>query len=178
MDKSILRKDIKVAKSQLSAAERRSAADSIKRRIETSELFVLAQNILLYHSLPDEVDTHRWIEDWCKTKTLFLPVVVGDTLEVRAYLGDNLHAGAYSIYEPTGEKLHDLSILDLVIVPGVAFDRRHNRLGRGKGFYDRLLREISAPTIGVAYNCQIATQIPVEAHDIALSHIFTPDAIY
>ena len=63
--------------------------------------------------------------------------------------------------------------IDLVIVPGVAFDRQHNRLGRGKGFYDRLLSTLSAPKIGICYSFQLKEHIPTEPFDKKMDLILT-----
>ena len=177
MDKRQLRRIVKAAKESLSPAEKRVSAESIGRAIEALPQFAAARRILLYHSLPDEVATHIWIQKWQHTKTLYLPVVEGDTLRVCPCEGD-LHTGAYGIKEPGGESLADLSVIDLVIVPGVAFDADGNRLGRGKGYYDRLLPQIAAPRVGVAYDCQIVEHIPADPHDIPMTLVVTPGRIY
>ena len=146
-EKDILRKQIKKAVAQLSSEEKKAAATALKKRIETSSFFVEARTILLFHSLPDEVCTHEWIADWHSRKKILLPVVKGDTLVVRPYAPDKMSTGSYGIAEPAGEDVTDYSDIDLVIVPGVGFDPHGNRLGRGKGFYDRLLKKISVYVI-------------------------------
>lgn len=89
-----------------------------------------------------------------------------------------MEPGSFGIAEPTGEDITDLSIIDIVIVPGVGFDPKGNRLGRGKGFYDKLLKKIDAPFIGVAYDCQIADNIPALPHDVPMSLIISKSNIY
>ena len=177
-EKDILRKQIKKAVAQLSSEEKKAAAVALKKRIETSSFFVEARTILLFHSLPDEVCTHEWIADWHSRKKILLPVVKGDTLVVRPYAPDKMSTGSYGIAEPAGEDVTDYSDIDLVIVPGVGFDPHGNRLGRGKGFYDRLLKKISAPFTGVAYDCQIVAEIPSLPHDVAMSWVVTPNHLY
>lgn len=67
--------------------------------------------------------------------------------------------------------------IDLIIVPGVAFDRQRNRLGRGKGFYDRLLSTLNVPKIGISYDFQLKDQIPVEPFDRKMDLIITEKEI-
>ena len=96
-------------------------------------------------------------------------MVVGDDLIFREYTGiDNMRKGAFGILEPTGPELGDIASIGLIIVPGVAFDLQNNRMGRGRGFYDRLLANSKAFKIGAAYNCQLFSQIPTEQTDIPM----------
>ena len=80
--------------------------------------------------------------------------------------------GAFGIIEPLGDEI-DCNIIDFIIVPGVAFDRNLNRLGRGKGYYDRLLSESNAFFAGIGYQMQVLEKIPVEDHDIKMNCIIT-----
>ena len=131
--------------------------------------------MLLYHSLPDEVDTHAFIRRWSAQKRILLPVVKGYDLELRLYTGDDrLTEGAFHIDEPTGTAFTDYAAIDLAVIPGVAFDRRGNRLGRGKGYYDRLLPRIpTAYKLGLCFPFQVLNQIPAEAHDIPMDEVLT-----
>ena len=135
--------------------------------------------MLLYHSLPDEVDTHGLVRRWSGQKRILLPVVKGEDLELKLYTGDNhLTQGAFRIDEPTGPAFTDYAAIDLAVIPGVAFDRRGNRLGRGKGYYDRLLPRIpTANTLGLCFPCQLVDQIPTEAHDIPMDEVLTATQI-
>lgn len=130
---------------------------------------------MLYHSLKDEVDTHAFIRKWSREKRILLPVVTGDDLELRLYTGpEDLTVGAYGIEEPTGALFTDYSAIDLIVVPGVAFDRDGNRLGRGKGYYDRLLPRIpSAYKIGICFPFQVVDEVPAEPFDIRMDEIIT-----
>lgn len=108
-------------------------------------------------------------------KRILLPVVVGDDLELRLYTRpEDLKPGAYGIEEPTGELFTDYADIDFIAVPGVAFDRNGNRLGRGKGYYDRLLPRIpSAYKAGICFPFQLVEEVPAEPFDIRMDEIIT-----
>lgn len=169
LDKPSLRRMVGQLKKLLTDSEKRRQADSVFAQIEQLQQFKAATDIAVYWSLDDEIDTHRFIEKWFERKRLWLPVVVGDDLIFRQFEGtDKMTAGAFGILEPTGRQLDNVAQIGLIIVPGVAFDLRNNRMGRGRGFYDRLLANSQAYKIGTAYSCQIFSQIPTEKTDIPM----------
>lgn len=176
--KKQLRKEISVIKKTIGKEEKINKSNQILEKIESLIFFRKAVNILFYHSLPDEVQTGRAIELWSHSKNIYLPVVDGDELRIRKYDKELLKKGSYDILEPQGEDLRDLSVIDLVIVPGVAFDKKGNRLGRGKGYYDRLLKNIKAVKIGICYDFQIADKIPADEHDVPLDGIICENEIF
>lgn len=140
--------------------------------LENLAEFQVAKTVLLYHSLKDEVYTHDFIEKWAVKKRIILPVVVGDVLELRLYTSQNdLCIGAYGIAEPTGQLFTDYDAIDLAVVPGVAFNRTGNRLGRGKGYYDKLLPGISATKVGICFPFQLIEEIPTEKFDICMNTV-------
>lgn len=143
--------------------------------LEAHPAFRAASTVLLYHSLKDEVDTHEFIRKWSRKKRILLPVVVGDDLELRIYTGpEDMTIGAYGIEEPIGELFTDYAAIDFIAVPGVAFDRSGNRLGRGKGYYDRLLPRIpSAYKAGICFPFQLVEEVPAEAFDIRMDEVIT-----
>lgn len=120
------------------------------------------------------MQTHSFIEKWSKKKDIILPVVVGEELELRLYTGpQDLAIGAYGIAEPTGEVFTDYKSIDLAVIPGVAFDMAGHRLGRGKGYYDKLLPRISAFKIGICFPFQLIEEVPAESFDICMNTIIT-----
>lgn len=124
--------------------------------------------------MKDEVQTHSFIEKWSRTKRIVLPVVVGDVLELRLYTDANdLAIGPYGIAEPIGEPFTDYAAIQLVVVPGVAFDAEGHRLGRGKGYYDKLLPLIAAPKIGICFPFQLIEEVPAEPFDICMDAVIT-----
>jgi 5-formyltetrahydrofolate cyclo-ligase len=78
------------------------------------------------------------------------------------------------------EKQVDVQELDLIMVPGVAFDRRGARMGHGKGYYDKLLQHarLNTPLVALAFECQLFEEIPVAEHDIFMDRIITEDHVY
>lgn len=177
MGKREIRNRIKELKSRLSETEKNESIDSVFTAIERMDVFKKAKNILLYNSLPDEIGTKRAIECWEKTKNVFLPRVNGNDIEILRYDSDNISVGAFGIEEPAGNNIFDMKEIDLAIVPGIAFDKTGNRIGRGKGYYDRLLAGSDIATIGIGYDCQLVDQIPVETHDVSVDIVVTPHSI-
>lgn len=169
MDKSEVRRIMRERKRAVPPEEKLRRSELIMQRVEQSDAFRQASVVLLYWSMADEVQTHRFVERWYRQKTLLLPCVDGDDLRLRQYTGpDCLVAGEqFGIGEPTGEEWTDLEAVELIVVPGVAFDGRGHRMGRGRGFYDRLLKcTPRAVKIGVGYDFQMLDAVPVEPHDV------------
>ncbi|WP_294627419.1 5-formyltetrahydrofolate cyclo-ligase [uncultured Bacteroides sp.] len=153
----------------------KSQSAKILAALEAHPAFRAANTILLYHSLKDEVDTHAFIRKWSNRKRILLPVVIGNDLELRIYsTPEDMTIGSYGIKESTGEVFIDYAAIDFIAVPGVAFDLKGNRLGRGKGYYDRLLPRIpSAFKAGICFPFQLVEEVPAEPHDIRMDTIIT-----
>ncbi len=158
-------------------SERQSAADEVFEQLENTAAFMLADKILMYHSLPDELSTHRFLDKWQSRKRFFLPRVNGVNLEILPYDESRLELGAFHIEEPTGTDTIAPEEIELIIVPGVAYDRSGNRLGRGKGFYDRLLASTRATKIGVGYEFQIVDEIPVDPFDVKMDMVISQKTV-
>ena len=172
--KKELRKRVAQLKTQHKSSATQQSVE-ILAALEAHPAFRAADTVLLYHSLKDEVDTHEFIRKWSRLKRILLPVVVGDDLELRVYTGpDDLAIGAYGIEEPTGSRFTDYAAIGFIAVPGVAFDRNGNRLGRGKGYYDRLLPRIPAAyKAGICFPYQLVEEVPAEPFDIRMDEIIT-----
>lgn len=177
-DKKEIRRQIKKLRLALTEEEKMQAAERVFDRLEKSEPFIKANHILLYHSLPDELFTHSFLQKWGSKKQLYLPRVKGDELEILPYMPERLSTGAFQIEEPEGEETVNPEVLELIVVPGVAFDKRGGRIGRGKGYYDRLLAGTKAVKIAVAYHFQMLEEIPVEPHDVPMDMVITDKALY
>lgn len=177
MEKRDIRRKIKNLRTMLTDAERQAAAAAVFGQLEQTAAFMLADRILMYHSLPDEVSTHAFLRKWGGRKSFFLPRVNGVNLEILPYDEQRLELGSFHIEEPTGENPVDPDDIELIVVPAVAFDRRGTRLGRGKGFYDRLLATTSATTIGVGYDFQLIDEVPAEPHDVPMNMVVTQTSV-
>lgn len=174
MDKQELRKQIRAAKKAVPFCEKLQRSKIIMQRLEQLDRFRQAGTVLLYWSMEDEVQTHDFVNRWYKEKRVLLPCVDGDDLRLRQYTGPEcLKAGEqFGIGEPTGPEFTDLEQVELIIVPGVAFDRKGNRMGRGRGFYDRLLKSTpKAFKVGVGFDFQLFDSIPTEPFDVPMDEI-------
>ena len=138
--------------------------------------------ILLYHALPDEVNTNILLQTLSNRlegdKRIILPVVSGDILILKEYIPDEVATGYMNILEPQEGQCIDPSEIELAVIPGVAFDKNCNRMGRGKGFYDKLLPHINCKTIGLGFDFQIVDTIPCEPFDKTLDMVVTENNCY
>jgi len=173
-EKKILRRKIQKRKQQYNEDQLKTIGQDAMAQLEKTPEFKAAKTIFIYWSLPDEVPTHELIEKYRKEKRFILPRVVGDYLELREFTGiESLEQGnSFGIQEPTGIIFSDLSSIDLVVVPGLAFTRNGHRLGRGGGYYDRTLPYLeNAAKIGVAFPFQMVARVPFDTHDIPLDKV-------
>ena len=173
MEKKEIRRKIKALRTMLTEMEREAAAQQVFARLEATAAFQMADRILMYHSLPDELSTISFLRKWKDIKSFFLPRVNGVNLDILPYDETRLELGSFHIEEPQGETTVDPSEIELIVVPAGAYDRAGNRLGRGKGFYDRLLSTTRASKIGVGYEFQLLDSLPAEEHDVPMDMIIT-----
>lgn len=174
MEKHEIRRKIRALKSMLLETEKELAAEAAFKHLEDTAAFLLADKILIYHSLPDELSTRKFLNKWKSKKRFFLPRVNGVNLEILPYDETRLELGSFHIEEPSGDDVVSVSEIELMIIPGIAFDRKGNRLGRGKGFYDRLMNDTTATKIGIGYDFQIIEHVPTESHDVAVDILISP----
>ena len=144
-------------------------------RLEAHPAFRTARVVLAYHSLPDEVDTRDFVRFWSLRKHILLPSVRGNEIELHRYSsGDQLEEGVFGVQESTGEAFTDYAAIDLAVIPGVAFDAKGNRLGRGKGFYDRLLtrmQDYHIYKIGICFDFQKVEEVPTDGRDVPMDEV-------
>jgi len=179
-EKNRLRAAIRRHVAALSADERRAASDSIARRVLALAAFCQARAVMLFASMPDEVDTSAIIAGALAAgKRVGLPRCRPgghelDVIEIADPAADPA-PGRYGIPEPVGDCLIPPADLDLVLVPGRAFDRSGNRLGRGAAYYDRFLAGAAARALrcAVCFEGQLLPTVPHDAHDVPVHVIVT-----
>lgn len=155
---------------------------AILTKLLSLKVFQQAHTILFYCSFQGEVNTFPMMQEAIGLKKrVAVPFIKKETKQIILMLiesTEELVSGSYGIPEPRYNAASVLcpTDLDLVLVPGVAFDKANNRLGRGAGYYDRFLSELPAttPTVGLAYDFQLVSALPgLEPHDRPVSHVLT-----
>ena len=179
MDKKELRRYIREQKRHFTSQQLGEMSLSIMSSVLTHPRVQEADTILMYHSLPDEVDTHSALDQLLAMgKKVLLPKVVSDTeMTIHEYIGQNSlkPSEPYGILEPTTPELSIINCqLSIAIVPGMAFDKQGHRIGRGKGYYDRFLSQIpNIYKIGVCFPFQMLESIPSESTDVVMDEVIT-----
>lgn len=173
MDKKTLRQEIRMRKKGCPPEQLQEESKRIMKKLESHPDFQRAQNVMLYASLPDEVQTMAFLEAWRNRKRIILPTVVGDDIvPVELAADSSLVEGDFHIMEPENHPYE--GTFDLIVVPGMAFDRQGHRLGRGKGYYDRfLIKYPEVKTIGICFSFQLLEEVPAEPHDQVIDEVIT-----
>lgn len=178
VQKQELRKKYLKIRNEVLDKEKKS--EVIMNKIIATSDYKKANVIALYKSFSSEVDTSKIIEHSIKIgKTVVLPKVVGNILKFYKIksLKDNFLKSKFGIEEPIENDLNyiELSSIDLIIVPGLCFDKEKNRLGFGKGYYDRLLKNTKSKTIAICFKEQVLKNslLPVAEDDIKVNEIIT-----
>jgi len=168
--------------------EKDAISEKIVSRFMDLAEYHSANTVMFYVDVRDEVRTRQALPAALASgKRIVVPYCVDGELEL--FLLENmeeLELGMYRILEPKNElrtieaKRLQPADLDLVMVPGVAFDRNGGRTGHGKGYYDKLLQHarLDAPLIALAFECQMFEKIPAESHDIYMDKVVTEDEVY
>jgi 5-formyltetrahydrofolate cyclo-ligase len=178
--KRVLRDQVQAAVKRIPPGERVAASARMRALLEAQVLWQMAQSVLFFAPLPEELDIGPLLAKALATgKRVALLRFVASTRSYEACRildpERDLLVGHFGIREPSQRCARVSSNeLDLILVPGVAFDLRGRRLGRGKGYYDQLLGELRGTTCGVAFEEQIVGEIPVEPHDVRLNFLLTP----
>jgi 5-formyltetrahydrofolate cyclo-ligase len=177
--KSRLREEIDAKRKSMDARAIAAKSEAIVAFLESLPVFRGAQLPLVYIAMPSEVQTLGLVEDrLARGASVAVPRVVGERIEVRELKSvDHLAPGEWGILEPDASvsSLARLDRIDVVLVPGVAFDPAGHRLGFGKAYYDRLLASLvpKAKLIALAFEVQLTPEVPTEPHDVAMDLIVT-----
>lgn len=162
-------------RSALTPQLRAQKNSQIFERLCALPVFIEARTIACYVSLPDEVDTWELLRKFYVDKTFYIPRMDDGRMRfVKLEDPQLLTVHQHGVFTaPVGKPLDDVKKLDLVIVPGISFDYRGNRLGFGGGNFDRFLAQVNCTTIGLAYELQIVAQLPVGPYDVPVQLIIT-----
>lgn len=143
------------------------------------EQYKNSKTIMFFVSFNSEVDTHGMIKDALKNKTVVVPKVMQHEIEPSVIIDlDNLMPAKFGILEPIELMKIAYKNIDLVLVPGIVFDREGHRIGYGFGYYDKFLAKVpKAVKIGLAFDFQVVDKIPKETHDVPVDLIVTEEGV-
>ncbi|MBN2857392.1 MAG: 5-formyltetrahydrofolate cyclo-ligase [Candidatus Delongbacteria bacterium] len=173
--KKALRREMRELKKELTADQRKVKSETVMKELESHPGFQDAETVFIFWSMDDEIDTRDFILKWADRKRFILPAINGDELYLKEFSGvQKLVTGdIYAIPEPEGKPFTDFDRIELAVIPGVAFDRQNNRMGRGKAYYDKILHRLKgkALLIGICYDFQMVNEVPVEPHDVKMDGV-------
>ncbi|HEX68550.1 MAG TPA: 5-formyltetrahydrofolate cyclo-ligase [bacterium] len=175
--KERIRKIVKERLKEISPTERKEKSIKITEFLLTHPFYLERDIVMVYLPLPEEVDTFPFIKKAItQGKKILVPWVKGEELiPVKLLSLRKLKEGRWGIPEPVEKVLFSKKEIQLVITPGLAFDRRGNRLGRGKGYFDRFFTSLpeGVKKIGLAFHVQIFEEIPVDSQDVPVDEVIT-----
>lgn len=179
--KYLLRKQLRQGLLKIRGALRREKSQRIMARLLRSTYFKKAKTLLTYVAHPTEVETRTLIQSAFRLhKTVCAPRVDSRTRKIQVYeiknLRNDLRLGAFGIREPKKRRgcLTDPQALDLIVVPGLGFDRHGGRIGRGGGYFDRFLKKAThAKKVGLAFREQLVKKVPMSRQDVRMDWVIT-----
>lgn len=178
--KTDIRNRILDARAKFGSEEVRKRSCKIGKLLQNMDAVTTAKRIGIYLPVKNEVDTKSFI-DTSHDKEFYVPKNLkadSDYGFVKFENWDELEAGPHGIMQPQNGEVIDINSLDVIIVPGVAFDKKGMRLGYGAGVYDRLLSGYKGLILGVAYDFQVLNALPYEKHDVFVNYLVTEEKIY
>jgi len=184
--KSEIRKNIRRIRDSLSEGFVKDSSNLIADNFFSMDAVRDANIILAYYSYNNEVNTHGIIENLISmNKKIALPICKKDQADIAvSFISSKaeLKPGIFGIQEPVSEMSSSVrpETIDVVIVPGIAFDRKGNRIGYGKGYYDRFLCSLSPSQlkIGLCFDFQLFDELPFDSHDVPVDCVITESHIY
>lgn len=174
-DKKRMRELLAQKRRLLSKEDIAEQSSKVVAAVEQMPSFQSAKTVLIYYPTHNEVDLLSLIKRYKKEKIFLFPVVHRKTMTACPYEGNaKMHRGKFNIPEPTTEPY--VGDIDLILVPGVGFDKRGNRLGRGGGYYDKFITRLGRKTllVGVGYDFQLVEEVPANRWDKRLDYVVTP----
>lgn len=182
MPKHLLRKTLLKRRLSLTVSEKVEASRVIQDIFMASPEYLAANSIAIYSAVNGEVSTDKVMSHTLSVgKALFLPAVEGDLMRFRRINSlDDFVVGSFGIMQPGFEcAIADPEDIDIIVVPGVGFDRSGQRIGYGKGYYDRTLHRLEGRgrLIAFCYDCQLVDSLAGEQHDVSMDRIITEQRV-
>ena len=181
IERDELRFQMRMMREKASALQVMEMSARIGERVLALPEYKRACRIFCYHALPMEVQTAGLIREMIREgKEVYLPVL-GKRRTMRAVRlreSTMLHKGAFGVYEPDGNEEIDPARLELILTPGLAFDRMGGRIGYGAGYFDRFLPKCKGLIVALALEMQMVERVPMEAHDVYMHRIITEQTMY
>lgn len=181
--KKILRREINSQLKKLSVDERKIFSQSAVEKFLAHPIYKNSKSITAYSSMPEEIQLNEFLATAiAQGKILSIPFIDGKKMFAAKISSLNeLEVGAYGILtvKNAADKIVDAKKIDCIVTPGLAFDTKLNRLGKGGGFYDKFFIDaVNAKKVALAYDCQIVEKIPIETYDLPVDIIITPTKIF
>jgi len=179
MDKTILRKQLIAARMALNSGQAMAASQAVCAHLAEWPVFQQAQTVLAYLAFANEVSLQALIDAhpekvWALPRTLSRGQLV-----IHRYVPGNLERHSWGMMQPSADApLVPLESIDLVLAPGVGFDKQGGRLGFGGGYYDRLLPQLEAVCIGISYHETCRPAVPTDEHDCRMEWLAVPDGLH
>lgn len=168
--------------------DRLTLSRRISRRLAELPEYRRAATVMFYVNLPHEADTQHFLpEALADGKRVVVPYMADGAIRLfRLESPDELAPGTFRVPEPRPELRADADrrvepgTIDLVVIPGVAFDRRGGRIGHGKGYYDLFLKQLrpQTPRVALAFECQLLDEVPMLPHDVRMDKVVTEQDVY
>lgn len=185
MSKAHTRKTITASVASMSAKQKQDACNEICRHLSSFASVATAESIFVYLPIKNEVDIRPLISLWIdESRTVCVPIIDWETKTMRGGLLTSLEAHAlveskHTLREPKEKHPLPSDCIDVIIVPGIGFDRGGGRLGRGGGYYDKFLGQSRPPVvIGICFDEQLIPHVPREQHDQEMNVVVTPSNVY
>lgn len=179
--KKKLRKQIRLKLAKFNSVRKQNADDHIQNCLYSLDSYSNSKVICIYVSTEEEVETREIIrkELFLNSRSVVVPKIRDGILKLyKISKWSDLKSGKYGIEEPkNGLPEIEIAKIDILVVPGIAFDKNCNRLGRGGGYYDKALQNVNAIKIGLGYDFQILPKIPHEKYDVRLNYIITEKGV-
>ncbi len=185
MNKELLRKELLHKRNALSLKETETKSNAIFLKIIKAKEYLSAKTIMFYVAKGNEVSTTKIIQHALEhKKNVCVPKVditkhILHAIEIKALDGE-LQKGHFGIHEPLFEekKVMHLNNIDLIVIPGIAFDMKGHRLGWGKGYYDKFLEKHGKiHKVGLAFEFQLLQELPRDKHDIPVNMVVTEERV-